>query len=550
MLGAATLTLGFACAPSVIPNSDRSVSHPCVGSEHEVCPFKCNDGFIPVGLHTCQTYSGGGKTYLNQTFFGGRCDRLCPTTADVHQECPVPLRVNSSDSLGPCLETVCLQSETDALMHLARGSYQVFLASRNNVTGIYTMNVDLSHGKFWQPSLAGGFTDGTGIGLMSEAIADELRFAAREDIQSRVIRTLETVTDKTAGVKMARSTNGFFPTIFDSRTGSSRGSTGGAMGSGLLTVGALFVKTHFERADPGSALTTRIASLVDDLWFSMKWENILCSKNSSVDPLNGTGIPFAQMLKGNKCAGAEFPNRDGLYEYTEEMYSVWLAHERSCHGKPAGSCENRAIDQMWQRWQGRRKAPNHEYDGHPLLSMWSGYIVQLVYYTVHPFLVDPDWTALFKSHWLADWAWYNKSMLAGERGRYGLGAGPSDPHCTEGLGYVADRISEGKGHCRTYSPYVTAGYLPVAPSVIVPQLMQQLFDGEAVVSVPGTPLHVLWRKSLLDPAWRPPDITIIDFCSELFGLAAHLLGIDFFVRNTNHSFPPSVARLVDDTMYV
>ena len=52
------------------------------------------------------------------------------------------------------------------------------------------------------------------------------------------------------------------------------------------------------------------------------------------------------------------------------------------------------------------------------------------------------------------------------------------------------------------SPCVTAGYLPNAPDVIIPQLMNLLHDGEAVLRVPFTPLHVLWRKAMLDPGWQ------------------------------------------------
>jgi len=71
--------------------------------------------------------------------------------------------------------------------------------------------------------------------------------------------------------------------------------------------------------------------------------------------------------------------------------------------------------------------------------------------------------------------------------------------------------------------------------------MDLLYDGEAVLAVPGTPLHVLWRKSMLDPGWQPSGggadgygLTMVDFSSEMFGLAAHFLGTEFFVNNTNH----------------
>ena len=46
---------------------------------------------------------------------------------------------------------------------------------------------------------------------------------------------------------------------------------------------------------------------------------------------------------------------------------------------------------------------DNSYDGHPLLSMWSSYLVHLPYYLVHTFNSDPTYQKLFKSHWEADW---------------------------------------------------------------------------------------------------------------------------------------------------
>ena len=93
-----------------------------------------------------------------------------------------------------------------------------------------------------------------------------------------------------------------------------------------------------------------------------------------------------------------------------------------------------------------------------------------------------------------------------------------------------------------YSPYAVAGYLPAAPAVIRPQLLDLLASGDAVlplapapapVSAPET--YVLWRKSLLDPQWSLGyGITLVDFAAELFGLSTLWLGSDFFANNTNH----------------
>ena len=96
---------------------------------------------------------------------------------------------------------------------------------------------------------------------------------------------------------------------------------------------------------------------------------------------------------------------------------------------------------MWEAWQKRRLSPIHSYTAgtgktYPLLSMWPSCasplfsahaqefpptkcghlclracadIVQLPYYSAGSFNSDPKWTALFASHWAADWAYYNTS---------------------------------------------------------------------------------------------------------------------------------------------
>merc|ERR1712185_73696 len=81
--------------------------------------------------------------------------------------------------------------------------------------------------------------------------------------------------------------------------------------------------------------------------------------------------------------------------------------------------------------------------------------------------------------------------------------------------------------------------MPVAPELIRAQLLELLAAGEAVLAVPGTPHHVLWRKAMLDPGW-PSDggesarLTMVDFSSELFGLSTLWLGADFFRRHTSY----------------
>jgi len=93
--------------------------------------------------------------------------------------------------------------------------------------------------------------------------------------------------------------------------------------------------------------------------------------------------------------------------------------------------------------------------------------------------------------------------------------------------------------CRTWSAYAVAGYLPTAPETIEAHLLQMMAEGSAVGAVPGTPYHVLGRRSLADPTWRPP-LTMVDFASELFGLSTKWLGLEFWQQNTAHWDAPII----------
>eukprot|EP00966_Prymnesium_polylepis_P049594 1147938-Prymnesium_polylepis.1 len=235
--------------------------------------------------------------------------------------------------------------------------------------------------------------------------------------------------------------------------------------------GALFTASYVADADPTGAAEVR--ALVDELWASIEFDQLPCDAASDAVSPNGTGIPMVHALHGDGCPGGfQLPQADGYYQFNEEHYTVWYAHVKACGDAPPGHCAHAAAEAMWAAWQGRRLHPNAvaPVGGYRLLSLWSGYLVQLPYYT-SPFNADATYEALFRDHWIADWAHFNATAHAGERGRYGLGAGPTPGWCTEGQGYIADRLDSGDhSHCRIYSPYITAGYLPAAPQTIRKQV--------------------------------------------------------------------------------
>lgn len=262
-----------------------------------------------------------------------------------------------------------------------------------------------------------------------------------EAAAKNVITTLKGLLGKIQGFKIATNPHGMFPTFFDIRTGGylGPGTSYSPMSTALMMAGVQFAVTFFEKnaallpGPPGTVAL--ISSLFSELWHSVDFESLPCSRAGLVDKVAGTGVPMLQDANASLCSATQYPQLDGLYEYDEEHYAIWYAYQSACSGYAAGGCPNKAIETMWSKWQGRRNKPNHAYGGRPLMTMWSGYVLQLPYYTTHPFNSDPVYTALFRESWSADWQYYNNTRHAGERGRYGLGAGPTPAWCSGG-GYV------------------------------------------------------------------------------------------------------------------
>ena len=455
-----------------IAHSNRNVHYPCAGSLGDECAFSCDHGYVAIGRHVCQTYAAGGTTFINSSYFGGRCERLC-SGAPTCSASEAAIRVNTTDPLGACFSTRCLSSADAALRKLARGNVEVWRRARHNTSGLYMDGVNLVDAH-WTTTRAS--TGVTGLGLMMEVVAHALGWQKLVALEERVTLTLRTLIGRTPGVAIPRDDRGFFVHFVDAATGAQPGPADSSclMCSGLLMAGALFTRSYLEEVDPDGA--HEVGRLVQDLWDSIEFDKLLCDTSRDVvSPKNGSGIPMTLAIHGDACPnGFQTPQKDGYYHFNEEHYTVWFSYVKACGEAVPGQCSHSAAEAMWNAWQGRRLHPNtfSPVGNYSLLSLWSGYLVQLPYYTTQ-FSSDAAYQHLFRSHWLADWTHFNKTLLAGERGRYGLGAGPTPAWCTEGHGYIADRLDAGdQSHCRIFSPYVTAGYLPVAPTLIRAQVLR------------------------------------------------------------------------------
>ena len=516
---------------------------------------------MAIGEHVCQDYEAGSQVFLNRTWHGGRCQPLCDdASGTAATDCKHKMRWRDPNSPLQCLHTMCFESEDALLQHVARSAYQAFQLARSNVSGLYSDSVDLLAGKGGNM----GATGVTGLGLIAEVVADALSWEPRASQQQKVIRTLSTVLGETEGVEYPRSPQGFSVHFLDRDSGKSNDQNSCMMCTGLLQAGINFATSFYESQDPESAQTKQILDLSQRIWNSTHFDRLLCDSSSRNESTSGTGIPMVQSFDGS-CSAVQFPSAsDGAYEFNEEHYTVWFAYAKD---RSSGSSRTRTgtdgetpLEVMWDRWQKRRTCPNHSYKEHKLLSMWSGYLVQLPYYTTASFSTDPTYGELFENHWLADWEFYNDTAHAGRRGRYGLGAGTVPKWCTAGSGYTADRILGGTSYCRMISPYITAGYMPNDAALIKSQLLALLEDGDTVIAfdkatssgaaagstttgdnkgtrrsggeaeaAQGDAYHVMWRASMLDYTWiQGYGVTMVDFSSELFGLSTLWLPKTFY----------------------
>jgi hypothetical protein len=80
-----------------------------------------------------------------------------------------------------------------------------------------------------------------------ECVAYELGEISADEVKSRVLQTLKSLTGNNPNFVMPRSKNGWIPRFPNSNTGHYNGTTFEMMPSGLLTAGVLFAKTFSER---------------------------------------------------------------------------------------------------------------------------------------------------------------------------------------------------------------------------------------------------------------------------------------------------------------
>ena len=245
----------------VIEHSDRTVDNRCTGTLNDACEYQCQAGYIATGRHVCQRYEAGGAVFINNSFFGGSCRRLCTTTTQTCKAPQATIRTNATDAAGPCFATRCVADGDAALFNLLRGNLEVWRQARSDKSGFYKDSVNIidpntpTAAELAEPRTiesptqelrvaveAGNSqaaTGVTGLGLITEVVALALGLQSTSDTIARVRLTLRSLVGKTPGVRVPRDPRGFFIHFMDADTGAApRETTSCLMCTGLLMAGA------------------------------------------------------------------------------------------------------------------------------------------------------------------------------------------------------------------------------------------------------------------------------------------------------------------------
>jgi len=339
----------------------------------------------------------------------------------------------------------------------------------------------------------------TGMGLISLCIAS--RLGMNEQAAEQAATTVRTMLD----LGQARNASGFYYHFVDMETGARAGNSEySSIDTAILVSGALFVASCL-------AGDHALDSLALELWRSIDWSQAIA------DPQ--TGALYLEMLDD----GSGKPGSLTL-PFNEYMIVAWLATLADATGTGPAT-------DLWERFYASADSlPTSSFAGHTVLTdrpgaFLSSFVIQFAYYLCHPFTTSERYRASLRSARLADRAWWRQSTSARDH-EWGLGAGSA-----RSGGYHADAVNDNPD--QIVSPHIIAGFLPVDSSGMEDLMMHYNSMGRAVRSIAGVEHRILWRYSIADPSWAPPEIQGIDYASMMLGLATYLFGRAFLEQHND-----------------
>ncbi|ALC91406.1 hypothetical protein AM500_17570 [Bacillus sp. FJAT-18017] len=394
-----------------------------------------------------------------------------------------------------------------------KDSYELFEASRNPRTGLYADGyMTLGENPDNRCSIAA-----TGVGLISLAVADMEDWD--KQAAEKAVLTLKACLGEVEGCRVARDEKtGFFAHFVDMETGENLHSEISTIDTSLLVAGALFAGQHFKKENP------QVAELAAQLLKSIDWRVVVHDKDKGI---------INMVVKDGE---GTLP----LPAYNEYVLVSYLA--KLCQPEDAD------IQDLWNNnfaEEQIRKLPQIHYRDIPVLTdhdasaFLSSFVHQFPFFLVPEYAESPTYREFYENACMADRLKW-KELNDVPSYVWGYGAGPND-----GLfgGYHADKINNAPHNIA--SAYIVAGFLPVYPagihdlyalySIHIPyDRYTNPEDGEDEQKLRDAYKYGLHRYSwwhLEQPErWYPTKVTLIDWSSMLYGLAAFKRGMSFFTE--------------------
>lgn len=380
---------------------------------------------------------------------------------------------------------------------------------------------DAYHTLEGQPGQMGSIA-ATGVGLIGLAIAHMEGWdpAALKKLR----QTLELVTAADAGPDgpVARDpATGFFYHFYDKGTGAAwPGSEISTIDTSILVAGALFASRVVGRLDPS------VTSLAMKLLHSIDWALVATPDGRAVNMCIEEG-------RGTQ------PNRP----FSEYALVAWLAYQ-VCP-------ENEAVATLWNdvyhpdqvhklrylEYNGLRLFGQVGPDGTP--HYLSSFVSQFPLYLIPDYAESTEYHSILADHCAADrLSWQATGNVPDYI--WGHGAGSNSGLPEERAGYRVDHVGNSSG---VASAYIVAGFLPVYPRGIYDmyELYRRHLAADEEVGGRGTASEAklraayrygLGRFSWSDwqngTPWYPRRVTVIDWSTMLYGLAAFHRGLQLF----------------------
>ncbi|MGX7150827.1 InlB B-repeat-containing protein [Enterococcus ureasiticus] len=392
-------------------------------------------------------------------------------------------------------------TKNEQLDRLFRNSYDVFKDLRNDL-GVYRDSILLEPGENYHPSSVAA----TGVGLMSLTIADKKNW--EENAVEKARKTVATMTDQTAGFHADRTSNGFYRHFINMETGVQEwNSEYSTIDTAIFLVGAMFAEKYFNDA----ALSESVAKLYHSIDFE-----------AAIADIDTGGIYLTMNEDGTGGSNSI------TLPYNEYIIVAWLAYNQNISNP-----ESKAV-KFWQNhYATPDKLLNKQFADVSLLTdhpdhYLSSFTLLFPYYMVNMFSESNEYNVYIENGYKADklWSEGTKKTASYEWGN-GPGASP------EGYGYHADAINNNE--LITISPHIIAGFLPVNPSG-TQDLLDLYANKKGIYRLQSdSSKEILWRYSVVDPAWKANSIQGIDYSTFIFGLATldDDIGLTFFQDNNN-----------------